>query len=182
MPNRICGSHPREPSRPRPYPLQCGYGNTGGDFSLTSIAIDAWIAPGEVPMRWRDVGGPFAYYPVAGEVIRLAAEAATGAVVIDAVRRRVDVQHRHLLRAFGGEDRALAAARVRAARRAARRTSRARGHRPGCPADAAALWPELRLDQMPTVPPPCERHDAARNGTAPAEEFALTPRRVAVSR
>ncbi|MGH3481838.1 MAG: hypothetical protein ACRDPQ_01245, partial [Nocardioidaceae bacterium] len=67
-------------------------------------------------MGRRDGGGPFAYYPVAGEVIRLAAEAATGAGVIDAVRRRVDVQHRHLLRAFGGEDRALAAARVRAAR------------------------------------------------------------------
>lgn len=67
--------------------------------------------------RGDDVGGgPFAHYPVAGETIRAATEATTGAAEIEAVRRRVDVQHRHLLRAIGGEDPATAAARVRPAR------------------------------------------------------------------
>ena len=265
-------------------------GDTVLRLSLASIAIDVWIAAGEVPMGRGDGGGPFAYYPVAGEVIRVAAEAAAGGAVIDAVRRRVDVQHRHLLRAIGAEDQALAAARVRAAPhtpsamftagvlrvfadaidrfdhdsvnprsvdklnaayadarassfgldpadyaddgpaadrdydadwqaayaqlagpsgsltseygrleaeldRSADYAARmlARGPNPDDvrelwmsgalpPADAAAGWPELRLDQAPTVPLPCELRAAAGNGAGSADEFAPTPRRIAQSR
>jgi hypothetical protein len=239
-------------------------------------------------MGRRDGGGPFAYYPVAGEVIRLAAEAATGEDVIGAVCRRVDVQHRHLVRAIGGEDRGLDVARRRPARHTPRamftaavlrvfadaidrfdhdgvsprsvdkvnaayadaRASNfgldpadyaeggsaadrydadwraayaqvagpsgsltfdyrrleaeldesadhaarmlARGPNPddvrelwrsgALPAAAAAWWPELRLDLVSTVSLLCERHDAASNGAALADEFVLTPRRVALSR
>ena len=118
-------------------------------------------------MGRRDGGGPFAYYPVAGEVIRLAAEAATGEDVIEAVCRRVDDQHRHLVRAIGGEDRGLVAARRRPAR-----------HTPSAMFTAAVLWVFAgaidRFDHDSISPRSVDKLNAAY-ADARASNFGLDP-------